>query len=36
MWGPPAETAIAQMAAREGLEKAQLEQDMPRQGEAPL
>ena len=33
--GDPTETAIAQMAAREGLEKAQLERDMPRQGEAP-
>ena len=34
--GDPTETAIAQMAAREGLEKAQLERDMPRQGEAPF
>ena len=34
--GDPTETAIAQMAAREGLEKAQLERDMPPPGRGPL
>ena len=33
--GDPTETAIAQMAAREGLEKAQLERDMPPARERP-
>ncbi len=34
--GDPTETAIAQKALEEGLEKARLERDMPRQGEAPF
>ena len=34
--GDPTETAIAQKAREEGLEKARLERDMPRRGEAPL
>ena len=34
--GDPTETAIAQAAAQAGLEKAALERDMPRRGEAPF
>ena len=34
--GDPTETAIAQAAAQAGLEKATLERDMPRRGEAPF
>ena len=34
--GAPTETAIAQAAAQAGLEKAALERDMPRRGEAPF
>ena len=34
--GDPTEVALAQKAAWEGLEKAQLERDMPRRGEAPF
>ena len=34
--GDPTETAIAQAAAQAGLEKAALERDMPRWGEAPF
>ena len=34
--GDPTETAIAQAAAQAGLEKATLEWDMPRRGEAPF
>lgn len=34
--GDPTETAIAQAAAQVGLEKATLERDMPRRGEAPF
>lgn len=34
--GDPTEVAIAQKAAWEGFEKAKLERDMPRRGEAPF